>query len=163
MDEAVAARPVQRLYPDGVAGRDKVAVLAGDQKREHPEQLGEGVWPPLGDEAQRHLVVRACAQVTVLEGLPDLLVVVHLTVADEVEAAVRRNERLLATLHVDDGETPVAEHVPSDLDAPLVVRPPVDDARQHARGGLVVHASVAADDSAHVSPFYPGVPRIWTG
>ena len=37
VDEAVAARPVQRLYPDGVAGRDKVAVLAGDQKREHPE------------------------------------------------------------------------------------------------------------------------------
>src|SRR5215210_7496015 len=97
-----------------------------------------------------------CAHLAVFEVLPDLLVVVHLAVADQVEVAVWRNERLLAARYVDDGESSVAEHVPRHLDAPFVVRPPVDDARQHPRGGLRIHASVSADNSAHVSPFYSG-------
>jgi hypothetical protein len=88
-------------------------------------------------------------------------VVVDLTVADEVEDAVGRDERLLAALHVDDGEPPVAEHVPRHLDPSFVVGASVGDARQHARGTLRVHASVSADDSAHVSPFYSGVLKTW--
>src|SRR5919112_154796 len=90
-DEAVATGPVQRLDANGVAGRDKRAVLSGDQEREHPEQLREGTGSPLGDQTQRHLVVRAGAHLAVFEGLPDLLVVVYLAVADQIEIAVRRN------------------------------------------------------------------------
>src|SRR5829696_5698731 len=155
-DEAVAACPVQRLYADGVAGCDKSALLSSDQEREHPEQFREGAGFTFGDQTQCYLVVRAGAHVAVFERLPDLLVVVHLAVADQVEVAVWRSERLLATLYVDDGEPPVAEHVPRNLDAPFVVRPPVDDASQHPRGGLRVHAPISADDSAHVTPFYSG-------
>src|SRR5215204_4098802 len=156
-DEAVTVRPVQRLYAHGVAGRQEGAVFSGDQEREHAKELGEGVGATLGDQTQCHLVVRARLQVAVLQSLPDLLVVVDFAVAHEIEVAVRRDERLPAALYIDDGETPVADHVPRYLYLPLVVRSPVGNAPQHARGGLGIHASVGADDSAHVSPFFSGV------
>src|SRR5215216_3181115 len=57
-DEPGAAGPVQRLYADGIAGRDKRAVPSGDQERKHPEQFREGAGSPFGDQTQRHLVVR---------------------------------------------------------------------------------------------------------
>jgi hypothetical protein len=50
-DEAVAVCPVQRLYADGVAGRQKRTVLAGDQEREHAEQPREGIGTPFGDQS----------------------------------------------------------------------------------------------------------------
>jgi hypothetical protein len=76
-------------------------------------------------------------------------VVVDLAVAHEKKASVRCRERLLATLDVYDGETPVAEHVTGYLDEAVVVRSPVGDAPHHAPGDLRVHASVSADYSAH--------------
>src|ERR671921_700517 len=85
------------------------------------------------------------------EGLQYLLVVVHLAVADEVEALIRRRERLPAPLDVHDGEAPVAQGVAGDLDEAVVVGAAVGYAPHHAPHVFGFYAAVSANDSAHVS------------
>jgi hypothetical protein len=102
-------------------------------------------------------------QHAVFEGAPDLLVVVDLAVAHEVEASVRCCKRLLAALDVHDGEPPVAEQVSGNLDQAVVVRSPVGDAPHHASGGLRVHAAVSADYSAHAIARSSGVWLFGSG
>ena len=77
--------------------------------------------------------------------------VVDLAVADEEEALFGRGEGLFAAVYVHDGEAPVAEGVPAQFDQAVVVRAAVGDASHHAPGGLLVHAAISANDSAHVS------------
>src|SRR5918998_951177 len=145
------ARPVERLYADGVAGCDKAPVLVGYQEGVHTEQLREGFGAALGDEAQGHLVVRAGGHRPVLEGLQYLLMVIHLAVADEVETLIRRPERLLAPLDVHDGEPPVAQGVAGDLDEAFVVAAAMGYAPHHAPHVFGFYAAVSTNYPAHVS------------
>ena len=131
---------VERLLAEAVAGEEQPALAAVvDREREHPVRPLEHPDAVLRVEGEQHLGVRVRPErIAALEELgAELDVVVELAVVGDPELPVRRAQRLVAALDVDDRQAPVAEtDVAEDLGAAIVgaavrqhVRHPVEHAR----------------------------------
>jgi len=147
---AVALRPVQRLDPDRVAGRQEAAVVAGDEEREHALELGQRRGTALVEQVQRDLVVRARLKLRRAERGAHLLVVVDLAVADEPDVASRVGERLAPAADVDDRQPPVPEPGAFDVHSALVVGSAMHETPEHPLGLTRGLRTVDGGDAAHL-------------
>ena len=90
------------------------------------------------DQRERHLVVGVGRKREVGKLLANLLVVVDLAVADQEQAPVLGDQRLLAATDVDDRQAPMPEPVPTDRHDAAVVGTAVSQPLEHLlKGGGV--------------------------
>ena len=161
---APVAPPVERLDPHRIACERQGAFhdIVHSEGEDALQTLGQPAEAPLLVAVHQNLGIAAGLEMMALrlEFGAEQAVVVDLAVEGCPDRPVLVAHRLLASMHVDDGETPVAEPAEIVGRAPLAfsVRPPTADRGQHLprhigryRRGVLRTQSQITGDPAHLA------------